>query len=89
MGTGSGGKDVKGYWFGWQGIWGWVLRVLRVSRGTELGVKVVKGFRVGLQGVLVLVVCVQYYWVKWQGCQGVLGQAARVIGSGDKKVIGY
>ena len=32
---------------------------------------------------------VDCYWVRWQRCQWVLGQVARVIGSDDKRVIGY
>ena len=73
---GLGGKDVKRYWFGLQGILG---QVLRLSRGTGLG---------GNE-----------YWFRLYGClvllsqvarvSGVLGQAARVIGSGDKRVIRY
>ena len=74
------GWDFKEYWFRWQGILGWVLRV---SRGTGLGGKSVKGFLVGWQG------CQVCFGVRWQVCQWILGKVARVIWSGDKGVIEY
>ena len=86
---GLGGKDVKRYWFGLQGILG---EVLRLSRGTGLGGN---EYWFRLYGCLVLLSQVarvsggigsgsKGYWVRQQGLLGLVTRESLGIRSGGK-----
>ena len=53
-----------------------------MSRVLGCVVRVSRDIGLGSKGV-------ECYWVRWQSCQWVLGQAAMVIWSFDKGVIEY